>query len=180
MALGLGWLAGFSPAIGMRPLALTAHNQWQAIGLGVLATVPLLAALIVMDRFPIGPLDRIRQISVEAIGQLFPQPRLWQLAAVSAAAGLGEELLFRGLLQAGLAQWIGGGAGPWIGLAIASLTFGAFHWLNTTYALLAALAGAYFGWLLIASGSLWTPIVAHGLYDFVALYYLVRSSQMLK
>jgi membrane protease YdiL (CAAX protease family) len=38
-------------------------------------------------------------------------------------------------------------------------------------------AGLYFGWLLIASGSLWPPIVAHALYDFVALCYLLRPEE---
>jgi membrane protease YdiL (CAAX protease family) len=94
-------------------------------------------------------------------------------------AGLGEELLFRGLVQAGLARLISGPAGIWIALLAASLLFGVFHWLSTTYALLAAAAGLYFGWLLIATGSLWPPVVAHALYDFAALWYLLRPNQVL-
>ena len=99
---------------------------------------------------------------------------------MAAAAGLGEELLFRGLVQAGLAKLIPGAAGVWIALVVASLVFGIFHWLNTTYAFLAALAGLYFGLLLMATGSLWPPIVAHALYDFVALWYLLRPNQMVR
>ena len=178
-AIGIGWLLGHWPAIGMGLSSPTAVEQWRAIGLGVVGTLPLLAALLVLDRFPIAPLERVRQFAEEAIGQMFPQPRIWQLALVALAAGLGEELMFRGLLQAGLARWLTVPGGVWLALVAASLVFGAFHWLNTTYAILAALAGVYFGWLLIATGSLWPPIVAHALYDFAALWYLVRSNKMI-
>jgi hypothetical protein len=179
VALAVGWLFGYWPAVGMGWASPAASEQLQAIGLGVVATLPPLVALLLIDRFPIAPLDRVRQLAEDAIRQLFPSPQLWQLALVAATAGLGEELLFRGLVQAGLAGLIGGAAGLWIALVVASLVFGVFHWLNTTYALLAAAAGVYFGWLLIATGSLWPPIVAHALYDFAALWYLLRSNQVL-
>jgi uncharacterized protein len=179
VAFAIGWLFGYWPAIGMGWASPAASEQLEAIGLGVIATLPPLVALVILDRVPIAPLDRVRQIAEYAIREMFPNPRLWQLALVAAMAGLGEELLFRGLVQAGLARLIGGVAGVWIALVIASLVFGVFHWLSTTYALLAALAGVYFGWLLIATGSLWPPILAHALYDFVALWYLLRPNQML-
>jgi len=178
-ALGVGWLIGFWPAVGIRSDAPTGE-QLRMIGLGGLATLPLLVALLVLDRVPIPSLERVKELAESVIRQMFPQPRLWQLAAVALAAGFGEELLFRGLVQAGSAELIGGSLGTWIALAIASLVFGAFHYLNLTYALLAAAAGAYFGWLLIATDSLWPAIVAHALYDFVALCYLLRPSQVVE
>ena len=178
-ALLVGWLAGHWPAIGMGWASPPAREQLAAVAWGVAATIPMLAALAIMDRFPIGALERVRQIAQQAIAQIFPRPRLWQLALVAVVAGLGEELLFRGLLQAGLGWLIGVPGGTWIALLVASLVFGVFHWLNTTYALLAACAGVYFGLLLMATGSLWPPIVAHALYDFAALWYLVRSNQMI-
>jgi membrane protease YdiL (CAAX protease family) len=64
-------------------------------------------------------------------------------------------------------------------LGVASVVFGVCHWLNTTYAILAMLAGAYFGWLLIRTGSIWSPIVAHATYDFIALIYLIRPAKLL-
>lgn len=179
VALAIGWLTGHWPAVGMGWSSPAASEQLQAIGLGVVATLPPLLALLLIDRFPLAPLDRVRQIAEDAIRHMFPNPQLWQLALVAAAAGFGEELLFRGLVQSGLAELIGGPAGPWIALVVASLVFGLFHWLSTTYALLAAAAGLYFGWLLIATGSMWPPIVTHALYDFAALWYLLRSNQVL-
>ena len=177
-ALGIGWLIGYWPAIGIRFDSETAGEQLWAIGLGVLGTVPPLVALVVLDRVPLRSLEQVKEVATRVLDNMFPNPRWWQLALVAAAAGFGEELLFRGLLQGGLAHWISSLAGPWIALCIASLVFGVFHWLNTTYALLAAVAGLYFGWLLIATGSIWPPIVAHALYDFIALCWLLRPNQV--
>jgi membrane protease YdiL (CAAX protease family) len=177
-ALGIGWLIGFWPAIGIRFDSPAAGDQLWAIGLGVLGTAPPLVALVLLDRVPLRYLEQVKEVAARVLDHMFPNPRWWQLALVAAAAGFGEELMFRGLLQGGLAHWIGSPAGPWIALGIASLVFGVFHWLNTTYALLAAVAGLYFGWLLIATGSIWPPIVAHALYDFIALCWLLRPNQV--
>lgn len=178
VALGIGWLIGFSPAIGIRFDSASAGQQVWVIALGVVGTVPMLVALVVLDRVPLPSLERVKDVATQVLGHMFPHPRWWQLALVAAAAGFGEELMFRGLVQGWLAEAIGAPAGPWIALGIASLVFGVFHWLNATYAVLAALAGLYFGWLLIATGSLWPPIVAHALYDFVALCWLLRPNQV--
>ena len=191
VALFAGWLLSHWPATGMGWAGISssappAGEQVRAIGIGVLATIPPLVVLAVIDRLPLSSLERVRQLAETAIRQMFPQPQLWQLALVAAAAGLGEELLFRGLVQAGLARLLSGIAlwdialGPWIALVVASLIFGLFHWLSRAYALLAALAGLYFGLVLMATGSLWPSIVAHALYDFVALWYLLRPNQMVE
>ena len=58
------------------------------------------------------------------------------------------------------------------GLALGSIT-GMFWWSAAVE--LATLAGAYFGWLVLEFENLITPIVAHGLYDFLALVYLARQ-----
>ena len=183
-ALGIGWLLGYSPAVGIK-LGITiswleGRPQILAAAYGVVATVPLLAALYLIDRCSWGPLARLRQIAEHLIPRMFAGASIFQLAAVSIAAGIGEELLFRGLVQAGLSRLIGPPAGPWIALAAASAVFGVCHWLNTTYAAAAALAGLYFGLIFWASDSLWTPIVAHALYDFLALLYLIRPNHLLR
>jgi len=174
-ALLVGWLVGHWPAIGMRQ-DIPAREQLEAAGYGLLAGVPLLVALLLIDRFPIGPLRRLRVAAQRIIRQMFAGASYLQLAMVAVAAGVGEELLFRGLIQEGLSRLIGGPFGPWIGLAVASIAFGVCHWLNATYAVLAILAGVYFGLLFALSGSLWTPIAAHAGYDFIALIYVLRPN----
>jgi len=180
LALMIGWLAGHSPAIGMEWDMATATRQLAAVGWGLAATVPLLMALLLLDRFPLGPIQSVKDIAQDLIGRMFRGASILQLAVISVAAGFGEELLFRGLAQAGLEKLIGGQWGPWVALVAASVLFGVCHWLNTTYAILAMLAGVYFGLLLMLSGSLWTPIVAHAAYDFIALVYLLRPQNLIR
>ena len=179
-AILIGWLVGQWPFVGMPSDDSTNVSPWQAIGCGLTAPAPLLMALLLIDRLPLLPLRRLREMAERVVVAMFGGASVLQLAVVSIAAGFGEELLFRGLVQAGLARWIGGAAGPWIALAAASALFGVCHWLNTTYALLAMLAGAYFGWLLIATGNLWAPIISHATYDLLALIYLLRPQRLIR
>jgi membrane protease YdiL (CAAX protease family) len=62
----------------------------------------------------------------------------------------------------------------WTALGMVSVLFGIMHWISRAYAVFATILGFYLGWLWIASGNLLVPIVAHGLYDFVALVYVVK------
>jgi membrane protease YdiL (CAAX protease family) len=189
MALGIGWLAGQWPLVGIRFGREYGASQIAAIGWGLVATAPLLVALLFADRLPCAPLQRLSDLTASVVRQMFGGASLWQLAAVALAAGIGEELFFRGLIQAGLARFfaawpgIGSAAGGWMGygmaLAVASVLFGICHWLTTTYAVLAMLVGVYFGLLLMMTGSLWTPLIAHAAYDFLALAYLTRADRLL-
>jgi len=92
---------------------------------------------------------------------------VWQLVLLSAAAGLGEELLFRGVIQEEL------------GLGIASVAFGLMHdptrelW---PLALWAAAVGAILGVLYQVTGNLFVPVLSHTLYDSAALVYIGRRS----
>ena len=97
-----------------------------------------------------------------------------EVAAISVWAGLGEEMLFRGVIQAGIAEWIGGNSGVAFGLVAASLLFGAAHPIHVPYFVMVALMGFYLGGLFLYFENLLVPIVAHALYDFVAILY-VRS-----
>jgi membrane protease YdiL (CAAX protease family) len=89
-------------------------------------------------------------------------------------AGIGEEWLFRGVLQTSLGDRIG--VGPSLGLT--SIVFGALHAVTPLYAALASLASLYFGYLYIGVSSsandlnnLAMPMVCHGFYDVLALLY---------
>ena len=126
-----------------------------------------------MDSLPWNTFRHLRALVRHLLAQLLGGASRRQLLLVALAAGVGEELLFRGLIQAGLKSWIGPPWGVGVGLVVGSLLFGACHWLSTTYALLATGAGLYFGLLMLGTGSLWTPLVAHAVYDFIALVYLL-------
>ncbi len=148
---------------------------WQAldIALGFLATMPMVLGLLVMRRIKRGPLGRLNAVVDHFLIPLFAGCTVIQLASISIIAGIGEELLFRGVLQPLLIGWLGLAAG----LILASAVFGLLHAVTPTYAVLAGLIGLYFGWFAFARGNLLGPIIAHGLYDFLALIYLMRRAK---
>jgi hypothetical protein len=104
---------------------------------------------------------------------MFPNGSIAQFATVAALAGVGEELLFRGSLQTALSNW----TTPIIGLVITSVLFGLAHALSKLYFVFAVAVGAFLGWLTLKYNDLLAPIIAHGLYDFLALAYLSRRKQ---
>jgi len=114
---------------------------------------------------------RLQQFSAEMIVPLFAGSSAAELALVSLCAGVGEELLFRGLVQSAVGHWIS----PGVGLLVAGLLFGLAHPLSIAYAVLATLAGIYLGGLFLACDNLLVPIVTHAVYDFLALLYLLRQ-----
>jgi uncharacterized protein len=140
--------------------------------LGLVATLPMLIGLLTMRRIERGPLGRLNAVVDQLLVPMFARSSIVQLALISIVAGIGEELLFRGVLQVVLIAWLGLA----VGLILASVVFGLLHAVTPTYAVLATIIGIYFGWFAWASGNLLGPIVAHAIYDFVALVYLTRSS----
>jgi hypothetical protein len=176
-AVAVGLLVGHSPLRTIPVDGLSWSAVGRDVGVGLAATVPLILGMLLIDRWPIGPLSHLKQVVQELVVPLFKGVSTFELALISLVAGIGEEMLFRGLLQDGLAAWIGGARGVWIAVLAASLVFGLAHSITKTYVVLAALAGAYLGLLFWATDSLVAPIVAHGAYDFLALFYLVRRSK---
>ena len=167
LAVSLGWILG-------RPPAAVLH--WNLLGFlwGVAATLPLLAVLWFSAKVPWRPFARIMQVLDETLIPMFRQCRILELAVIALLAGIGEELLFRGVVQSWTADKIGGAYGVGIGLAVAAVIFGLLHCVTVTYALLAACIGLYLGALWLATGNLLSPIVCHALYDFLAFVYLVQ------
>jgi hypothetical protein len=138
--------------------------------LGVAATVPLVLMFLAMLRWPIGPLSKVKDFCDHEVVPLLGESSWSEIALVSVSAGVGEEMLFRGVAL----PWIGGWLGlPW-GLVIASVLFGLFHPISLTYMIIAAIFGFYLGAVMIACGNLIAVIVVHTLFDFAALSYLLR------
>jgi uncharacterized protein len=175
LAILISWLFQHWPFVGMRWSAETLGEQFGAIAIGILAAIPIAVLVYIAFRFPVEPIRSVRELSERLIIPIFKGFSVTEIAAVSLAAAVGEELLFRGSIQAAINDHFAGGLGPVIALGVASIAFGLCHWLNPTYAALATCMGVYFGLLLHWTGSLWTPIFAHATYDFVALLYLLSS-----
>lgn len=163
-AFPAGWL------LGQPPLATLAWD-WAGLGWGVVAALPMVGLFFLLYHVPVGPFGPVRRFTEEVVVPLLRRCSLFELFALSLLAGVGEELLFRGVVQAALTQRTDFVAG----LALASLLFGLMHPFTLGYVLLTALLGAYLGLAWVWTGNLLVPVVAHFLYDFVAMVYLTRS-----
>lgn len=88
------------------------------------------------------------------------------ILVVALLSSVGEELLFRGVLQ------------PWLGLVLQACVFGLLHYLpgasRWAWAVLAAVVGLVFGALYQATGSLLGPMAAHAVINGLNLRYLRR------
>ncbi len=167
---GLGF-AGFGAAflVGV-PLAERLQLTQSSVQRGLIATLPMLLMLGLLTLSDWSPIAKVRQLVEQLVRELFLNSNWLEIALISLAAGVGEELLFRGALQPWIATW----TTPWIALAVVSLLFGLAHALSTGYFVIATVIGAYFGWLAMAYDDLVAPIVAHAVYDFIAILYVQR------
>lgn len=102
----------------------------------------------------------LRKTITNDIRILFASSTFIDICLISIMAGLAEELLFRGVIQA---TW---------GILAASILFGLLHSVTPVYILLATVIGFYIGLLYHIFQSLLIPIQLHCIYDFGALIYL--------
>jgi len=94
---------------------------------------------------------------------------LFNILLVAIIPAIGEELIFRGVLIKILRDWKGIKLAIWL----TAIIFSAIH-LQFYGFIPRMLMGAFFGYLLLWSDSLWLPIVAHFTNNAVAIifYYL--------
>jgi len=140
--------------------------------------------LLACHYVPWRPILELRRVFDNLIVPMFRNCTWVELAAISFLAGVGEELLFRGVFQTAMVDWssdflphtsAAAMVGDWIAIVSVAILFGLLHAVNAAYAVLAALMGLYLGWLFVATENLAVPIVAHAVYDFLALVYLLRE-----
>jgi membrane protease YdiL (CAAX protease family) len=134
------------------------------------AAVPLLLGLRWTLTTGMTSVRRLVELVVNQLGPHLAPRSSVELALLAALAGFAEEILFRGLVQVGLARLMPEG----VALVVASGAFGLAHFITPAYAALAGLAGLYLGVLFLLLGGLTAPIVAHAVYDVIALNYVAR------
>lgn len=161
VALGLGWL------FEVDPLAQVLTDG-RAVATGVVATVPMIGLLWWGLFRPRGTVGVVTRQGAELAQKVFPQTSSGGLALVSLLAGIGEEMLFRGFLQTLFAGFVN----EPFGILAAALAFGMVHAMSRAYAVVATLVGVYLGVLYAVTDNLVVPVIAHALYDFIALLWL--------
>lgn len=140
----------------------SSNDLGRDLAVGSLAAV-LPAALFVLSLSP--QASRISWIAslqktLQTLQVVFSQARILDLVAISLIAGIAEEALFRGVIQAQL------------GILPASIFFGLAHLITPAYAVMAAIMGIYIGILFQVFDSLLISMQLHFIYDLFALLYL--------
>jgi membrane protease YdiL (CAAX protease family) len=135
--------------------------------LGVLSAVPIALLVLIASVGPVSRLGWVQRAMTSITGRLQKMlgPTMLALTTMdivllSTAAGIAEEMFFRGLLQS------------YIGIIGSAAVFGLLHALTPAYFVMATAIGLYFGFLYETSGNLLIPMAGHAVYDVFALYLL--------
>lgn len=162
-ALVFAYLAHPHPMkyLGLRGRILPLHAvlvSWTTMGF-----IPLIQTLAGWFRqFDFGPFFgeqlKAREALIDSyIRMELPGGIFWVLLVLALLPALGEELLFRGIIQRSLHARTGHTG---ISIAITALIFSLFHF--DPYGLIAIFAaGLLLGWIYHITGSLWWSILAH-------------------
>ncbi|MFZ2171055.1 MAG: CPBP family intramembrane glutamic endopeptidase [Methylococcaceae bacterium] len=172
VAIFLGWIADIDPFEKL-------FFSEAAVAYGMLGTAPLFLLFLALEQMQGESIAKIRKLLLQTLGPGLHQYHWTDLFMLAAIAGVSEELLFRGVIQ----PWIESLWGMAAGLIGSNIIFGLVHAVTPLYAVLAAFVGIYLGLSLDYSGerNLLTPVIIHGLYDFlafVALMRVYRASQL--
>lgn len=137
---------------------------WSALGL---ATLRLGAASAVLVGFfhLVGRFAAIPESPI--LAQLLPRSPAERrmFAGLSAMAGFGEEVVFRGFLLAVLTPALGD---VWMALVVSSLAFGVLHVYQGAFGIIRTAAlGGLLGVSVVVDGSIWPAVIVHFLVDIV-------------
>jgi membrane protease YdiL (CAAX protease family) len=121
------------------------------------------AAKVIVEKF----------MKVESISGL-----LFNIFMIAMLPALGEELMFRGVIQRIITNW---SKNYHWGIWITAFLFSAMH--MQFYGFLPRMAlGAMFGYLLVWTGTMWVPILAHFVNNTMGVlgYYLIEKGAISK
>lgn len=146
------------------------------IGVGAGLLVVVLSALLERTA------EWARRLS-EAFADILGPLTTGQVFVLALTSGIGEELFFRGFLQ----QWLsvgvfGGPYADWLGLAVASIIFGAVHigpeprtfWPWTA---MAVVMGFALGGMYLYTGNVLAPVLAHFTINFLNLSLIAQQAR---
>jgi len=167
-------------------LQMPANGAYFLVGIGLMfISIPLINFLGEMNRhvqFPSGIEAWMKKSEEEAartIRVLLSKHTMKDLVLnvifIAVLAGIGEELLFRGMVQRLLIKMF---KSPWAGIIISAAIFSAFH-LQFYGFLPRFVLGIVLGAMYWYSGSLWVPIIAHFIYDALLVILSYYNPEML-
>ena len=170
MAIMLAAAFGFS-LLFETPLGLQIRLDAEGAFIGVAATLPLVAFLawFMQSKDPDIAAFRVSQIEFfSQIGFTFTPSRI---LLMSLGAGVAEEALFRGVFQTFADRNLPVAAA----IVLPNILFGLLHARTAMYAAISGGVGIYLGVVFWLSGNLLVPMIAHAVYDVVALAVTRRA-----
>ena len=162
LAIVIAWFAGIS----LREMFILEPLHFLV---AAVAIVPMLLFCRFVYLLPLKSVEFTSRFLHSVYRDFIRHCSVTQLLFVAVMAGIGEELLFRGVIQTTLVQSFGGETrGLIIGIALSSLLFGLVHPINKLYVFLCFVIGIYLGLLFAWTGNnLIVPIIIHTFYNFV-------------
>lgn len=155
--------------------------SWVTALLGVGVGVALFGFLLLLRKSSWAPLRRLNGLVDDFVQPLFGRCRGVDLLIIAILAGIGEEFLFRGVIQEGMEMWLLGSLGTTaalvVALVVASVIFGLLHFVSLEYFVFATILGLLMGAMVIWTGDLLASVVAHAVYDYLALVYVVNVTR---
>ena len=165
--LAAGWLT--APLITNPGAGLVGTPGAPSLTLSIAGEVVAVALAVALAATLVPAIRAARTSTVSALANAARPPRR-RGALIALSAGVGEEMLFRGVIQSSLAAWVGVQAG----LILASILFGLLHPISIPYVFVTMLVGFYLGGAFELTGNLLTVMVTHALYDLALMAYLLR------
>jgi membrane protease YdiL (CAAX protease family) len=154
------------------PLHPDARPSSAAVGLGILVLGAMIACM--RPRWRKAVLERKRVLAL-VMPRTPAEKRLW--AAISLAAGIGEEITYRGVMFVLLWRLTGSG---WAAALVGASVFGLGHIMQGWAGVAVTTAfGLAFQGLAAMSGSLLVPMAVHVLYDLTAGFSYARLGREL-
>lgn len=179
LAVVLAWFGGVHPHENMPKL-----TEYGRLGAGLLGGFLIGSGMVLLvhglEIFRFSWIQETTDIAEKHLSILLRGCNVWHLIALSLAAGVGEELLFRGWLQGTLVRELGGFGTPGIAFAIllSSIMFGIVHPLSQGYVAVATLLGIILGVTAYWSENLFMAIIAHTVYDTILMIQFVRRMRV--
>ena len=157
---------------------ISADALWRDFGIALLSVLPLVGVLLLLTHATWKPIRRNRRLVNVVMTRSLSQLSRLEVLLICILAGLGEEFFFRICVQGGfweLGLWLGipPEYASLVAIGLAGLLFGLAHAVTFVYFVFATFFGIFFGLLWSLTGSLLVPVIAHSVYDFIAVTYLV-------
>ncbi len=120
--------------------------------------------------------DAARHLTEKFLAAETPYDLLLNVFIIAVIPAIGEELLFRGVIQRLFSEWT---RNPHAGIWITAVIFSAMH-LQFYGFIPRTMLGVLFGYMLVWTGNMWIPITAHFVNNAMAVmvFYFIQRKQL--